>query len=66
MDRELESRAAEIFAEALELQIEERSRFVRARCASDPQLHARVELLLAAHPKAEAPGEQHAPREVIV
>ncbi len=54
MDREAESLAAEIFADALELPTEDRNRFLSTRCGTDAALRARVESLLAAQPKGEA------------
>lgn len=54
MDREIESLAAEIFADLLEAMPEDRASLLAARCASNGTLRARVESLLAAHAKGDA------------
>ena len=54
MEREFEARAAEIFADALELPAEARANFLAARCGTNAALRARAEALLAAQPQGEA------------
>ena len=49
MDPTRESRAEEIFVEALEVPEAERPAYLDGACASDAELRARVEALLRAH-----------------